>query len=147
MITLADQKCRNCCIDKITNVFSADCRTAEENILLTTIKCYTFTWKVAAYRHTFRPDLTNRTKNYYMVNLNRTSGFDYFDHRTNCVREFVNISIFEVIETIENIYTSYAPINVNPAGRRRGIGRDFDRSLWPRGRAFELSCCLGGRDI
>ena len=30
---------------------------------------------------------------------------------------------------------------------RRGIGRDFDRSLWPGGRAFELSCCTGGRDI
>ena len=32
-------------------------------------------------------------------------------------------------------------------GDRRGIGRDFDRSLWPRGRAFEFSCCPGGRDI
>ena len=85
---------------KITNVslFSANCRTAEENTLLTTIKCYTFAWRVATYRHIFRPDLTNRTKHYYMVNLNRTTGFDYFDHRTNCVREFVNISIFEVIE-------------------------------------------------
>ena len=42
---------------------------------------------------------------------------------------------------------SYAPINVKPAGAggRRGIGRDFDRSLWPGGRAFELSCCPGGR--
>ena len=30
---------------------------------------------------------------------------------------------------------------------RRGIGRDFDRSLWPGGRAFEFSCCPGGRDI
>ena len=30
---------------------------------------------------------------------------------------------------------------------RRGIGRDFDRSLWPGGRAFELSCCPGGRHI
>ena len=29
----------------------------------------------------------------------------------------------------------------------RGIGRDFDRSLWPGGRAFEFSCCPGGRDI
>ena len=27
------------------------------------------------------------------------------------------------------------------------VGRDFDRSLWPRGRAFELSCCPRGRDI
>ena len=47
--------------------------------------------------------------------------------------------------------TGNAPINVKPAGegggRRRGIGRDFDRSLWPGGRAFELSCCPGGRDI
>ena len=25
--------------------------------------------------------------------------------------------------------------------------QDFDRSLWPRGRVFELSCCPGGRDI
>ena len=25
----------------------------------------------------------------------------------------------------------YAPINVKPAGGRWGIGRDFDRSLWP----------------
>ena len=41
----------------------------------------------------------------------------------------------------------YAPINVKPVGGgRRGIGRDFDRSLWPGGRAFELSCCPGGRD-
>ena len=30
---------------------------------------------------------------------------------------------------------------------RRGIGRDFDRSLWPGGRAFEFSCYPGGRDI
>ena len=30
---------------------------------------------------------------------------------------------------------------------KRGIGRDFDRSLWPGGRAFEFSCCPGGRDI
>ena len=32
-------------------------------------------------------------------------------------------------------------------GGRRGIGRNFDRSLWPGGRAFELSCCPGGKDI
>ena len=32
-------------------------------------------------------------------------------------------------------------------GNRQGIGQGFDRSLWPRGRAFELSCCPGGRDI
>ena len=25
--------------------------------------------------------------------------------------------------------------------------RDFDRSLWPGGRGFALSCCPGGRDI
>ena len=44
--------------------------------------------------------------------------------------------------------TYNAPINVKLAGGgRRGIGRDFDRSLWPGGRAFELSCCPGGRDI
>ena len=30
---------------------------------------------------------------------------------------------------------------------KRGIGRDFDWSLWPGGGAFELSCCPGGRDI
>ena len=30
---------------------------------------------------------------------------------------------------------------------RRGIGRDFGRSLCPGGRAFELSCCPGDRDI
>ena len=28
-----------------------------------------------------------------------------------------------------------------------GIGRDFDRSLWPGDRTFELSCCPGGKDI
>ena len=32
-------------------------------------------------------------------------------------------------------------------GGRQGIGRDFDRSLWPGGRAFEFSCCPRGRDI
>ena len=32
-------------------------------------------------------------------------------------------------------------------GGRQGIGRDFDRSLWPGGRAFEFSCCPGRRDI
>ena len=32
-------------------------------------------------------------------------------------------------------------------GGSRGIGRDSDRSPWPRGRAFELSCRPGGRDI
>ena len=32
-------------------------------------------------------------------------------------------------------------------GWRQGIGRDFDRSLWPEGRAFEFSCCPGGRDV
>ena len=26
-----------------------------------------------------------------------------------------------------------------------GIGRGFDRSLWPGGRAFELPCCPGSR--
>ena len=42
-----------------------------------------------------------------------------------------------------------APINVKPAGGgdRRDIARDFDRSLWPGGRAFEFSCCPGGSDI
>ena len=28
-----------------------------------------------------------------------------------------------------------------------GIGQGFDQSLWPGGRAFELTCCPGGRDI
>ena len=37
-----------------------------------------------------------------------------------------------------------APINVKPVGGGR---QDFDRSLWPRGRAFELPCCPGDRDI
>ena len=32
-------------------------------------------------------------------------------------------------------------------GGRQGIGRGFDRSLWPGGRAFELSCFPGSRDI
>ena len=32
-------------------------------------------------------------------------------------------------------------------GGRQGIGRGFDQSLWPRGRAFELSCCPGSIDI
>ena len=43
----------------------------------------------------------------------------------------------------------YAPIKVKPVGDggKQGIGRGFDRSLWPGGRAFELSCCPGGRDI
>ena len=40
-----------------------------------------------------------------------------------------------------------APINVKPTGGRRGIRRDFDRSLWAGGRASELYCCPGGRDI
>ena len=43
-----------------------------------------------------------------------------------------------------------APINVKPAvegGGRRGIEKGFDRSLWPGGRAFGLSCCSGVRDI
>ena len=45
-----------------------------------------------------------------------------------------------------------ARINVEPAvggggGGKRGIGRDFDRSHWPGGRAFGLSCCPGGEDI
>ena len=45
-------------------------------------------------------------------------------------------------------YNVYAPINVKPAGQgRRGIGQDFDLSLWPGGRACEFSCCSGGRDI
>ena len=46
----------------------------------------------------------------------------------------------------------YDPLstNVKPAveaGRRRGIGRGFDRSPWPGGRALELSCSPGSRDI
>ena len=28
-------------------------------------------------------------------------------------------------------------------GRRRGIGRAFDQSLWLGGRAFQSSCCPG----
>ena len=28
-------------------------------------------------------------------------------------------------------------------GGRRGIGEDFDGYLWPKGRAFGLSCCPG----
>ena len=32
-------------------------------------------------------------------------------------------------------------------GGRQGKGRDFDRSLWPGGRAFEFSCCPRGRDF
>ena len=32
-------------------------------------------------------------------------------------------------------------------GEGRGGRGDFDRSLWPWGRAFELSCCPGGKDI
>ena len=49
------------------------------------------------------------------------------------------------------MYIYNAPINVKPAGGgeggRRGIGRDFDRLLSPGDRAFELSCCPGGKDI
>ena len=46
----------------------------------------------------------------------------------------------------------YAAINVKPAeggggGGRRGIGQGFDRSLWPGGRAFELSCSPRGKGI
>ena len=37
-------------------------------------------------------------------------------------------------------------MNVKPAGGG-GIGRGFDRSLWPWDRAFELPCCPGSRDI
>ena len=42
-----------------------------------------------------------------------------------------------------------APINVKPARGvgGGGIGRAFDRSLWPAGRALEFSCCPGDRDI
>ena len=42
----------------------------------------------------------------------------------------------------------HAPINVKPAGvgGRRGIGQGFYRLLWCGGRAFELSCCPGGRE-
>ena len=32
-------------------------------------------------------------------------------------------------------------------GGRWGIGQGFDRLLWPGRRAFELSCCSGGRDF
>ena len=49
--------------------------------------------------------------------------------------------------TFKYVCKHNAPINVKPAGGRRSIGRDFDRSLWPGGRVFELSCCPGGRDI
>ena len=43
----------------------------------------------------------------------------------------------------------YAAINVKPVEGGGGgvIGRGFDRSLWPGGRAFELSCCPGGWNI
>ena len=43
-------------------------------------------------------------------------------------------------------FTYCAPINVKPAGgvgERQGSGQGFGRSLWPGGRAFELSCYLG----
>ena len=54
---------------------------------------------------------------------------------------------------LHSTFVSNAPINVKPAGRGgwgggwRGIGREFNRSLWPGGRGFELSCCPGVRDI
>ena len=43
----------------------------------------------------------------------------------------------------------YAPINVKPVGGagEQGMGQGFHHLLWPGGRAFELSCCPGGRDI
>ena len=46
-------------------------------------------------------------------------------------------------------FRSNAPINVKPAGWRgvEGIGQGLDRLFWPGGRAFELSCCPGGRAI
>ena len=38
----------------------------------------------------------------------------------------------------------YALISVKPVGDL-GAGQGFGRSLWRGGRAFELSCCPGGR--
>ena len=42
-------------------------------------------------------------------------------------------------------------MHLSMSSRRGGGGeggrRGFTRSLWPEGRAFELSCCPGGRDI
>ena len=42
-----------------------------------------------------------------------------------------------------------APINVKPAGEGggQGIGWGFDCLCCPWGRAFDLSCSLGGGDI
>ena len=49
------------------------------------------------------------------------------------------------------VSTLNAPLHLPMSSRRgwgrRSIGQGFDRSLWPRDRAFELSCCPGGRDI
>ena len=38
---------------------------------------------------------------------------------------------------------NYAPINVKPAGGEA----EHRAGFWPGGRAFEFSCCHGGRDI
>ena len=47
------------------------------------------------------------------------------------------------------IYRTWPIINVMQLSMsiRRGIEQGFDGSLWPGVRAFELSCCPGGRDI
>lgn len=75
---------RKCCVDYKSKVFSANCRTAEENTLLPTIKCYGLTRRAATCRHTFRPDFTNRTTVLTMVKLNSISSI--IDHVW--VREF-----------------------------------------------------------
>ena len=64
-----------------------------------------------------------------------------------CTQAVAYTTYFDLVEPAAVLHCVNAPINVKPAGGRRGIGRDFDRSLWPGGRTFELSCYPGGRDI
>ena len=88
--------------------------------------------------HVVKKDCTPFSMNHALVRLNKALKRVYFwDADSNWKRAFV----FQIF-----ILLMHLSMSSRWAGRR-GIGRDFDRSLWPRGRAFELSCCPGGRDI
>ena len=55
----------------------------------------------------------------------------------------------EVAQDVSCLLCTYQcqPGGGGKGGEGRGIGRGFDRPHWPGCRAFELSCCPGGRDI
>ena len=46
-----------------------------------------------------------------------------------------------------NVTVKHLSMSSRQGGGRRGIGPDFDWSLWPGDRVFEFSCCPWGRDI